>query len=86
MIDEFNEFLIPEVLGREGDLNAGVGADLVLGRHAAHGLALERQDKVGDAYDAYRKSAWSEDTASRALTRAAALACRWAGPARARLP
>lgn len=40
------------------------------------GLALERQDKIGDAYDAYRKSAWSEDTASRALTRAAALACR----------
>ena len=44
--------------------------------HYLLGLALERQDRFDEAYAAYRKAAWSEDSASKALTRAAALACR----------
>ncbi len=40
------------------------------------GLALENQGKLGDAYDCFRKAAWSDDTAGRALTRAAVLASR----------
>ncbi len=40
------------------------------------GLALERQGRFAEAYDRYRKAAWSRDTAPEALTRAAVLACR----------
>ena len=43
--------------------------------HYLLGLALERQGKTAEAFERYRKAAWSEDTASRALTRAAVLAC-----------
>ncbi len=39
------------------------------------GLALEYQGKTGEAYDSFRKAAWSDDTAGRALTKAAVLAC-----------
>ena len=40
------------------------------------GLALERQKKYAEAYDCYRKAAWSLDTAAQAYTRAAILSCR----------
>ena len=42
--------------------------------HYLLGLALERQGKTAEAFERYHKAAWSEDTASQALTRAAVLA------------
>ena len=44
--------------------------------HVLLGLALERQGRIDEAYDRYRKAAWSRDSAAWALTRAAILACR----------